>query len=338
LINNELEISDLIGILENFIKQIKIWDLPKDAVRISFTGGEPFIKKGFWKLLQKCYQNRDKFRYGILTNGTFLDEKIAEKLKKLKVSYVQISLEGTKKTNDYLRGKGVFEKGIKGIRLLKNKGIEANLSMTVSKVNLKDVPAMIKLCRKLNVSLGIRRLIPSGHGQVLKKFILIPQEVKSFWHYVQKMRQNYGDRVGLGCEDGMMVQDFPSYIPGYCTAGYLSLTILPNADVYPCRRLPILVGNLLKESFESIYNNSKPLKKLRNLNNINDVCFSCPYREKCQGGAKCLAFSYFNDIAAPDPQCWRLFKKLTDPKLKWKNSSQQRPERLNFKWAERNNS
>lgn len=334
LIKSELEIGSLIKILENFIKQIKVWQLPKKAVRISLTGGEPLIRKDFFELLRKCYQNRDKFHYGVLTNGIFLDKKKVEELKELKVDYVQISLEGMEKTNDYLRGKGVFKKVLEGIESLKKENIEANLSMTVSRVNLMDVPAVINLSRRLGVPLGIRRLVPYGRGSMLKKFILSPREVEKLWSYIQKLKQNLGTEIGLGCEDGMLVQDSPLYNPGECSAGYLSFTVLPNADVYPCRRLPILVGNLLRESFETIYN-SKKLRSLRNLHNINDVCYSCPHFERCRGGAKCMAFSYFKDVAAPDPQCWRLFGNgLADPELKWKNSVKKREERLNFKWTE----
>lgn len=332
LIKKELDIDDLSKILENFIKQIKIWKLPKETVRISFTGGEPLVKKGFLKLLEKCYQNRDKFYYGVLTNGIFLDEKTVKEFKKLKVDYVQISLEGMEETNDYLRGKGVFKKVIEGIELLKSKNIDANLSMTVSRVNLKDVPAVINLSRRLGAPLGMRRLVPFGRGKMLKKFILTPEEVRKLWNYIERLKQSLGSKIGLGCEDGMLVQDFPQYRSGECSAGYISFTVLPNADVYPCRRLPILAGNLLKESFEAVYN-SKSLRELRNLHNINDVCYSCFHFAKCRGGAKCLAFSYFQDTSAPDPQCWRLFgKELAEPGLKWRNDVGGREELLNFRW------
>ena len=82
---------------------------------------------------------------------------------------------------------------------------------------------------------------------------------------------------------------------------------------------------------EEIYN-SKSMKKLRNINDINDVCYECPNFEKCKGGAKCVAFSYFNNAQAPDPQCWRLFSDLPDSSLKWKNSTKRRKKKLDSKW------
>jgi len=331
LLKKELEIRDLTKILEKFIKQINAWHLPKTAVRVSFTGGEPLIRNDFLGLLQKCYENQDKFSYGILTNGTLLNKEKIKELKNLKVDYIQISLEGTEKINDYLRGKGVFKKAVEAVRLIKKEHIAVSLSMTVSRINLKDVPGVINLSNRLDVFLGVRRLVPWGRGGALKEFMLSPNELRQLWTYIQEKNNIYKNKVGLGCEDGILIQDFSEYHCGECSAGYASFTVLPNADVYPCRRLPIFVGNLLKESFQTVYN-SKKLKELRNLHNINDVCFLCPYYKKCHSGAKCLAFSYFQDYSAPDPQCWRLFKELPEPNLKWKNSSRKRKERVNSEW------
>ena len=38
----------------------------------------------------------------------------------------------------------------------------------------------------------------------------------------------------------------------------------------------------------------------------------CPSFKNCLGGAKCVTYAYFKNSFAPDPQCWRLFKKLPD--------------------------
>lgn len=331
-LKQELDTQKLIQILENFIKQIKAWGLSKEMVRVSLTGGEPFMRKDFFELLKKYHENRFMFNYGILTNGTLLNKKIVKELKNLEVNYVQVSLEGTEKINDYIRGKGVFKKVIQTVKLLKNEGLNSNLSMTVSKANIKEVPKMVNLSKRLGVPLGIRRLVPSGRAKMMKNLLLTPKEVQRLWHYVLKLRHNFGIPIGLGCEDGMLVQDFPQYYPGECSAGYVSFTVLPNGDVYPCRRLAVYAGNLLKQSFKAIYYDSKILRKLRNLNNINDICYACPYYERCHGGAKCIAFGYFQDFSAPDPQCWRLFEKLPSPDLKWRNSSKKREKKLSSKW------
>ena len=46
-LKEEVGTKELIKILEDFIGQIKAWNLPKETVRISLTGGEPFVRKDF---------------------------------------------------------------------------------------------------------------------------------------------------------------------------------------------------------------------------------------------------------------------------------------------------
>ena len=330
-LKNELEFSDLVKILEKFIKQIKIWQLPKENVRISFTGGEPFVKKEFFELLQKCYENQDLFFYGILTNGTLLNRENIKKIKDLKISYVQVSLEGMEKINDSIRGKGTFNKIIKALILLKKEKIPTSISMTVSKANVAEVPKVIKLAKELRIAVSIRRLVPIGRGRKTEKLFLSSKEVESLYSDVLGMKEKYWNQISLGCEDGVLAQK-PRYFPEGCSAGYASFTVLSNGDVYPCRRLNIYSGNLLNQDFSDIYYHSKAFQELRNLNNTNKMCRSCPFFLECHGGAKCIAYAYFGSPFSPDPQCWRLFKKLPSKDLKWENINQ-KEERLDSKWV-----
>ena len=49
-------------------------------------------------------------RYGILTNGILLNDEKMTGLKRFKIDYAQVSLEGMEKKNDEIRGKGTFKK------------------------------------------------------------------------------------------------------------------------------------------------------------------------------------------------------------------------------------
>jgi len=317
-LKNELSLDNLFKIFNDYIKLLKKWKLPREASRISITGGEPIIRDDFFKLLKRCCQNREKTQYGILTNGILLNSDKIAKLKEFKANYVQISLEGMEERNDEIRGKGTFKKIVKAVKLLVKNKINTGISTTVTKQNLRDVPLLIELAKKLRVnSLGLRRFIPLGRGGGMKKLMLSPQETKKLYISLLKTNKELINQkstlsIGIGCEDGILAQE--GYKANTCVAGYSSLTILPNGDVYPCRRLPIYVGNVLKESLEEIFYKSKELKKLRNPNNINIRCQNCIYFNECQGGAKCVSYGYWRDSYLedpqflPDPQCWGLFK------------------------------
>jgi len=325
-LKGELHFFQVKKIFFEFLKLIKEWQLNRENVRVSFTGGEPFVREDFFEILELASKKRKNIRFGILTNGTLLNENIIKKLEDLKLDYLQISIEGGEKINDQIRGKGTFKKIIKALKILKKTKIFVGLSMTVTKINLSEIEKVIKIAKKFKVALGVRRQVPIGFGKKLSKFSLSPKEVQKMYHYLFWLKKDY-DLIFFGCEDGILAQDFPEYFPNGCSAGYLSMTILPNGDVYPCRRLPIFSGNLKNSSLKEIYYFSKVFRKLRNLNQINKVCHQCPFFEICLGGGKCQAFGYFGKIEAPDPHCWRIFKNLPSKNLKWKSFSKK--EKLN---------
>ncbi len=316
LLKNELSTKQLFGVFEQYLELIKQWGLSRENNRISITGGEPLMRKDLFELIQKFHEHKDKTRYSLMTNGTTLNEEHAEKLKELEVGNVQVSLEGLEKTNDSIRGKESFEKAVNGIKILLENGIDISVSMTVTNANLQEVPAMIEFCKAKGISfLGIRRLVPLGRGEKMRGLMLSPEQTKQLYDYIygknfELKEKKSGLKIGIGCEDGLLAQNH-HYKPKACSAAYNSLTMLPNGDVYPCRRLPVKAGNALEKSLGEIYYGSRELVELRNLNNAHESCRQCPYWIECRGGAKCVSRGYFGNAFAPDPQCWRLFSELS---------------------------
>src|SRR4030043_262094 len=80
-----------------------------------FSGGEPVMRPDLPELAQ--YAVDRGVRAVISTNGTLIDEEKANIFKKIGLSYVGVSLDGTQKTHDRFRGMaGAFEAAMKGIR------------------------------------------------------------------------------------------------------------------------------------------------------------------------------------------------------------------------------
>ena len=90
---------------------------------INLTGGEPLCNPYFFKILDLIKKDENLITFSILTNGTLINEEIAKKIKSYNPYYVQVSLEGGKNTNDYIRGKGTYESIGKGIDNLKKQNI-----------------------------------------------------------------------------------------------------------------------------------------------------------------------------------------------------------------------
>jgi radical SAM protein with 4Fe4S-binding SPASM domain len=91
--------------------------------------------------------------------------------------------------------------------------------------------------------------------------------------------------------------------PYHCTAGGTLLTVMPNGDVYPCRRMPVRVGNLFETSLEKLYSQSQFLRALRDRSGCSDGCEGCAM-SSCRGGLRYLSYAMSNDPFKADPSCW----------------------------------
>ncbi len=97
---------------------------------INITGGEPLCNPYLFKILDLMKEDEEDISFSILTNGTLITDEIAKKIKSYNPYYVQVSLEGGKKVNDFIRGKGTYRKIAKGIHYLKKNGIYTSISFT----------------------------------------------------------------------------------------------------------------------------------------------------------------------------------------------------------------
>ena len=78
--------------------------------------------------------------------------------------------------------------------------------------------------------------------------------------------------------------------------------VMENGDLVPCRRMPIVVGNILNDNMYDLYKNSRILKELQN-DITPDDCKKCEYSTKCSGGLKCLTYAIYKDLNHKDVGC-----------------------------------
>jgi radical SAM protein with 4Fe4S-binding SPASM domain len=113
---------------------------------------------------------------------------------------------------------------------------------------------------------------------------------------------------------------------GGCGAGRLYIALEPNGDIKPCVFFPTngdtVVGNVLKDDLENIWDNDSVLWKLRtreeletyNVNGQTVGCGKCADKHIC-GGCRARSYSYFDgNLNAPDIGCIendKLWKEVT---------------------------
>ncbi len=272
---------------------------------INITGGEPLCSPYLFKLLDLIKEDSELISFSILTNGTLITDEIARKLKSYNPYYVQVSLEGGKKTNDYIRGKGTYEKIAEGIKYLKKYDIFTSISFTANKLNYREFPKVVKYATKYKVNnVWSDRYIPLGNS-IDKKLTLNFKETREYLEIMQKektkLKKKKNNFTTISMARALQFQMTNDFAYG-CTAGDTLLTVMENGDLVPCRRMPIVVGNLLQDDMYTLYKNSEVLQELRK-NKIPDECQNCEHSEMCHGGLKCLTYALYGDLNHKDMGC-----------------------------------
>ena len=295
-----LKYNDLEKIYKQYKNLLKKLDMKG---HINITGGEPLCNPFFFKILDLIKEDSDIISFSVLTNGTLITDEIAKKIKSYNPYYVQVSLEGSRKTNDIIRGKGTYKKISEGIKSLKNQGIYTSISFTATKLNYKEFPKVVKLAKKLNVdNVWSDRFIPLGNSD--KKLMMNYKETREYLEIMNKERNKLLKRksnTSVSMRRALQFEPNNSF-PYSCTAGDTLLTVMENADLVPCRRMPIVVGNLLKDDMYKLYKNNKILKDLRK-NTVPDDCKDCEHGKLCKGGLKCLTYAIYKDLNHKDVGC-----------------------------------
>lgn len=312
-IKNELNTEQLLRILDDWLYFCNKLDV--GYRKLSLTGGEPLLRKDFFGLLEKIDSYKEQGLIDeicVMTNGSTITDSVAKKFVQFGVTVVQISVEGTEKINDSIRGKGNFKKALRGTKILLKHKIPLVYSMTVTRKNVNEIGPLARIAAKLGINgMGIGRLVPLGRGEEYKDLMLTPLEVRKLYRDLEKIndrlkKDNYNFKVDLHCSDSLYCTVNPDFRTHGCSTPYDVFTLLPNGDLIPCRRLPIKIGNVLEKSFLELHYSSNKLWQIRNQENINDLCKKCNYFNICRGAGKCLAYGYFGTPFAPDPGCWHL--------------------------------
>ena len=274
----ELNTSDMKKVLFKVYHEAKV-------PSVSFTGGEPLLRKDICKLIS--YAAKIGLWTNLITNGTLLDAMRVQDLKNAGLSSVQVSLEGpSAEIHDTITGRrGSFVRTVKGIRLLKNAGIPVHTNTTISKHNIECAEELVKFVKNLSLDrLSMNLLIPCGaalnrkeiwvsytdigHRILALKRFAEEQRVKFLWYSPLPMCRFNTIAYGLGNKS--------------CAAITGLLSVDPLGNIIPCSSWREPQGSLLRQSFHEIWH-STALNLFKDTEYAPDKCRRCVQFDKCKG-------------------------------------------------------
>jgi AdoMet-dependent heme synthase len=173
---------------------------------------------------------------------------------------------------------------------------------------------MIPLAQALGAQrLGFSRLIPAGQGALLSANLLHPDQVRDLYQDILSLTPEglelvSGDPLFRQMGSGPAKEDLGSIPFGGCAAGVSGLTLMADGTVTPCRRLPVPLGNVRRDSLREIWSGSPVLEMLRDKNSYQGKCGRCRRWAACRG---CRAMAYalsraegLPQLGGEDPQCF----------------------------------
>ncbi|MHB8168956.1 MAG: heme b synthase [Thermoleophilia bacterium] len=286
---------------------------------VILTGGDPMLRENIYEIAR--YGTEKGLKMVMSPCGTLLDEANARRLKEAGIDRISLSIDGATAAthDDFRRVPGAFDEVMRGIEAAKKAGIEFQINTTVTKVNLAELPDILRLAIEVGaVAFHPFLLVPTGRGKELADQELSPEQYEETlnWvydqrgrlplnfkptcapHYYRILRQRehaagnkvtvetHGmDAMSKGCLGGQ----------GFCFISY-------QGEVRICGFLDVKCGDLNEQSFGDVWLNSPVFKQMRDLDGYHGRCGYCEYRRFC-GGCRARAYEVTGDYLGEEPFC-----------------------------------
>jgi len=252
-------------------------------------GGEPLLYPDIFPLAR--YMVEKDLLVSVNTNGTLI-ERHAEQIVRDKWSFIFVSLDAFREINDGLRGKGVYDKVIAGIKAInrekeKQKAKYPMLAIVtvVTNRNYMDLENLTEASREYNIDLHVMNLGTYTNDSIVatqKRFMKekLDTDIDCLEAY------NTGYNMGI---DGKKLHDIlqnihnknfdhpiltvpvlnPEKIHTYyaeletpvrnrCIVPWCQANVNYNGDVHFCADYPdYILGNITQQSFKEIYNGER---------------------------------------------------------------------------------
>jgi radical SAM protein with 4Fe4S-binding SPASM domain len=132
--NREMSTEEHFRMLDELVEMGCFWLL--------YTGGEIFARKDFLEIY--TYAKKKGFLITLFTNGTLITEKIADYLVEWPPFAIEITLYGRTKEiyEELTQIPGSYEKCLRGITLLRERGLPLKLKTVATSINKHEVFAM----------------------------------------------------------------------------------------------------------------------------------------------------------------------------------------------------
>ena len=245
------------------------------TLRLALSGGEVLLRCDWLEIAERA--RRLGFELRLLTNGSLVTEAIADALARLSAG-VEISLHssGAEAFDSFTRTPGSFEKTTRGIRLLRERGVEVLLKVPITIHNYRQLDAIGELAASLGADcLMYPGITPANDGSRVPIVHRAPERLLLSYYAGHTSHYPVAER-----SSGGTLTEGP-----LCAAASRLACVSPSGDVLPCVGFPIVAGNIRERSFRDIWENSPLMRRIRAIRRADlkpcNTCDRFAYCERC---------------------------------------------------------
>jgi 12,18-didecarboxysiroheme deacetylase len=300
-----------------------------------FSGGEPLMRPDLPELAR--YAVDRGMRAVISTNGTLITKEQASRFRDIGLSYVGISLDGTRETHDFFRGvAGAFDRTMQGLRNCREAGLKVGIRFTVNRRNVGDVPAIFDLLEEEDIPrCCFYHLVYAGRGSALVAEDLDHAATRRLLDLIMDRTR---DLFARGREKEILTVD------NHADGPYVYLRLLREDPARAAEVLELLemnegnssghgigciswdgevhpdqfwrnvsLGNIRRRPFSEIWTDTtnELTARLKDKKpHLQGRCAACRWLTVCGGNFRARAEAVTGNIWAPDPACY-----LTDEEI-----------------------
>ena len=288
-----------------------------DVVRVMLTGGEPLLRRDLFDIIKLFKKNNVAIE--LTTNAMLINSDNARKLGELfnpLCDYVQVSLDGAdEKTHDKTRGKGSFEKVLRGIKLLIANGVFVTINCVITSINMYQMCELYNLANELGVNLitftkifkenDNKNLLPDNNLLFAETIKLIHNEKPNLpinlrLFSLPEIVTSSTIKQGFADFDNFKIENFACH-------KNQKIHIRKDGKVFLClyssNKDVCSLGNIKENSLVDIIENmnDNPLFQERIIK--NSKCNNCVMQFYCKAGCPVNAFLKTGNINSTDPIC-----------------------------------
>lgn len=285
------------------------------ASRVQIYGwGEPFFNPNYEQIFNYVVEHYPGTRIHVSTNGTLLTDKWIDRLLAYGKCLINVSLNAaTAETYAQVTQRDLFDRVVDNLRRLvqakQQRGIDdfvITVSFVTIKPNIHDLPRFVELCAELGIrhikllDLNVRReslrhLFLGRDTAKVREIFLAAREIAlaqdicldTFVYYPvtyfeqDRSAYTYSDLPADLQPVWRQVGDTPFYPQrGECYEPWQNFMVMQSGAVYTCCRGREVMGNLLEQSFQEIWNGEKYRAYRRSINSFRppQACRGCPVK------------------------------------------------------------